>query len=103
MNAPKTGPTFKARYGAVSVTCWENKFTVQGKEIVNFNVKVSRSYKDRDNKWVETSGLRQNDLPKAIEGLKDAYRWLCRSDKENRVKSDSQQPDDDRDLAESFL
>ena len=79
-NAPKAknAPAHKERLGAVSVVAWENTMNVQGREVTTFNVKLSRSYKDRNNNWAESDSLRMNDIPKAIEALREMYLWLCR-------------------------
>lgn len=57
-------PTLKYRTGAVDITVFENKVKKDGKDIVIPSISMSRSYKDKDDKWQHTTTFRTNDLPK---------------------------------------
>lgn len=89
-NAPKAGPKYKIRFGAINATIWENKFNYKGKDIVNYSVNLSRSYKDKDGNWKETGSLKTNDLPKAIKALDEAYLWLLKGGKEEETTQEGQ-------------
>jgi len=76
-------PKFKERAGAISATVWENtQKDKDGKEYTNISVDLSRSYKDKDNTWKNTSSMRERDLPKAILVLQKAFERLSLSNED---------------------
>ena len=59
MSETKKQPIEKFKFGTCEVALWE-----QESENGNFlTASVSRSYKDKDDKWQNTSSFRINDLP----------------------------------------
>lgn len=79
----KKGPAFKSRKGNIEANVWENtkdgkngeKFTVQ-------TVKVHKNYND-GKEWKTTDTLGVNEVPKAIEALKECYNHMLTSKKDN--------------------
>ncbi len=65
---------FKA--GAISATIWENTNKVKGKDVTFQTVAISRSYKDKEEKWQTTSSFRISDLPKVELVARKAYQYL---------------------------
>ena len=66
-------PDKKFKAGGITATVWKG---VSPKGAVYFNVQISRSYKDKDNNWKNTSSLRENDVPKAMVLLQKAYEYV---------------------------
>jgi hypothetical protein len=70
-------PEKKFRAGAVSATVWLNKGKDKdGKEVEFRTVSVSRTYKDKNDEWQNTSTMRVNDLPKLGVVTSKAYEYL---------------------------
>lgn len=65
----KKPPVARVKRGGVEVAVWEN----QGKSGGTFHTfSLQRTYKQGE-EFKHTSALRVNDLPKAIEALREAY------------------------------
>jgi hypothetical protein len=62
------GPVYKIKVGGITVDVWENK----GEHSTFNTFSMQRSYK-KDDKWENTTSLREGDLPKAILALQKAY------------------------------
>lgn len=70
----KKQPVKRFSCGGVSASVWENDLPGGGKVA---SVSVQRVYKDKATKEFKYTGsLKANDLPKAIQALGDAYRFL---------------------------
>ncbi len=65
-------PEKKFKAGAVTATVWQN----QNDKGTYASVRLAKTYKDRDNKWKESTTFQLNDLPKAMLVLEEAYRYL---------------------------
>lgn len=69
--AEKKRPVKSFSYGGVDVALWDF-----GKGL---SVTLQRTYKDsKTGEFKHTGFLNESDIPKAIEGLRDAYRHLTR-------------------------
>lgn len=68
-------PEHKVHYGRVDVAAWRRQ-AEDGRAWYSFT--VSRSYKDRDDKWQRTASLDEEDLLPAAKALDEAYEWAQR-------------------------
>ena len=66
-------PERKFRAGSVTATVWKG---VSQTGSAYYNVQISKSYKDKDNNWKNTSSFRENDVPKAMVVLQKAYEFV---------------------------
>ena len=66
-------PEHKVHYGRVDVAVWRRQ-AEDGRAWYSFT--VSRSYKDRDDKWQRTSSLDEEDMLPAARALERAYDWV---------------------------
>ena len=66
-------PAAKFRIGYVSVTVWKNDGY--------YNVDLSRSYKDKNDEWQETSQLGHGDLLNAAQLLRRAEDFIAKAAK----------------------
>jgi hypothetical protein len=83
MQTGKNLPEKKFRAGAVSATVWSNHGQNQKGEENTYNtISIERSYKDKNDKWQNTSSLRVNDLPRASLLLSKAYEYLVTQNRE---------------------
>ena len=67
------GPVKKVKVGAIEVAVWENS-SKDGKKF--FTTTMDRSYKMGE-EWKKTGSLRNEDLPKAILALQEAYHFVA--------------------------
>lgn len=67
------------KVGAVTVTVFINQ-TQKGNIRT---VALQRGYKTREGEWRNTTGLGVNDIPKAVEALQQAYRYMVSNDVRN--------------------
>src|SRR5262245_39955496 len=65
-------PEHKVHYGRVDVAVWRRQ-AADGRPWYSFT--VSRSYKDRDDRWQRTASLDEEDLLPAARALGRAYDW----------------------------
>lgn len=65
-------PIKSVKIGGIEVAIWEN-FSRDGKKF--FTTTLERNYKDGED-WKKTNSLRNNDLPKAILALQEAYHFV---------------------------
>ena len=65
-------PEYKVHYGRVDVAVWRRQAD-DGRAWYSFT--VSRSYKDRDDRWQRTASLDEEDLLPAARALERAYDW----------------------------
>ena len=65
-------PVHTVRFGAVKAAVWENQ-TQHGPM---FNVTVSRSYKDENGDWQESSSFGTDDLLTLAKALDQAHSWI---------------------------
>src|SRR5690606_29747960 len=67
-----TAPEHKVHYGRVDVAV-RRRQADDGRTWYSFT--VSRSYKDRDDRWQRTTSLDEEDLLPAAKALERAYDW----------------------------
>ncbi len=65
-------PVHTIRFGAVKAAVWENQ-TQHGPM---FNVTVTRSYRDDDGDWQESSSFGESDLLLLAKALDQAHSWI---------------------------
>jgi hypothetical protein len=70
---PGQAPEHKVHYGRVDVAVWRRQAD-DGRAWYGFT--VSRSYKDRDDRWQRTTALDEEDLLPAAKALERAYDWV---------------------------
>jgi hypothetical protein len=71
-------PIHKEKIGGVEVAVWENAGE-KGNTFLTFSA-PQRSYKDKNDKWQQTTSMRQNDVPKAIAALQRAWEKSLEKD-----------------------
>jgi hypothetical protein len=71
---PNNKPAKKIRIGYVTATIWDNDG--------HYNTVVTRSYKDKDDKWQEGDQLNAGDLLNAAKALERAEEWIASQAKE---------------------
>lgn len=71
-NAAKTRPVHVVRFGSVKAAIWLNQ-TSAGPM---YNVTMSRSYKDSEDQWQESSSFGMDDLLPLAKALDDAHSWI---------------------------
>ena len=70
-------PCKQFRSGTLNVSLWDNLVkNKQGKEFNAITMNIQRSYKDKEDKWQQTTGLRLQDLPRVILLLQEAQKFL---------------------------
>ena len=85
-------PTTTLRDGALKATAWRNS----GSKGDYFTVRLSRSYRDDNDKWHDSDRFRRNELLAAAHLLTRAYDELVKLAAEARVDTASNTPDDGR-------
>ena len=77
-------PEKKFKAGSVAATVWQN----EGKNGKYAMVKLSRTYRDKENNWKETNSFREADIPKAKLVLGKAYEHLQFNSPEQEQSAD---------------
>jgi hypothetical protein len=77
----KRGPIHRFRYhvpdGMLSVSVFDKVIERNAEEQVLYSVSVQRSYySEKERKWLWTGYLRDGDVPVALVGLQEAYRFI---------------------------
>ncbi len=65
-------PVKSVKLGGIEVAVWENS-SKEGNKF--FTTTIERNYKDGE-AWKKTNSLRNDDLPKAILALQEAYHFV---------------------------
>jgi hypothetical protein len=65
-------PVKSLKVGSVEVAVWENS-SKEGRKF--YTTTLDRNYKAGE-EWKKTGSLRDNDLPKAILALQEAYHFV---------------------------
>lgn len=68
----KKQPEIKLKAWPITATLWENNSDLGKYE----SVQITRSYKDKDDNWMNTQSLRESDIPKTIFLLNKIYDYL---------------------------
>jgi len=69
-------PVNKIRVGNCTATIWENKKTIDGKEVIFNSVSIDKNYKDKDDQWKTTNSLGKEDIPKMVLALTKAFEFV---------------------------
>ena len=70
-------PEKKFRAGSISATVWLNHGQSKNGETTQFRtISLQRGYKDKEDKWQNTTSMRINDLPRAALVLTKAFEYL---------------------------
>ena len=72
----KNKPICTIRTGNISGAVFKNVVKVDGKEREFASIKLVKVYKDKDDKWCETSNFNLSDLPKLTLVAETIYRKL---------------------------
>lgn len=80
----KKQPDMKLKAWPITATVWENESELGEYE----SVQITRSYKDKEDNWMNTQSLRESDIPKTIFLLNKIYDYLLvkKADKNNLKK-----------------
>lgn len=68
-------PVKKFRVGQITAAVWQNQR--DNGEGVYHNVKLQKSYKDKDGNWQHTDNFVGDDILKASVALRSAYEWIA--------------------------
>ena len=82
----KNAPEKRFRAGAVSATVWLNEGKSEKGDSSKWRtISLQRSYKDKEEKWQNTSNMRINDLPRATLVLQRAYEYLVSTESNDEI------------------
>ena len=66
------------RAGTVSAAIWKKETTQDGRNVVQFSVRVQKRYKDADTgEWKNTDYFFPEDLPRLELVAREAYRYVA--------------------------
>ena len=68
---PSRAPDHKIRYGRVEVAVWKRLTEDQAR----YSFSVTRSYKDKSDRWQRSTNLDEEDALPAAKALEEAYTW----------------------------
>ena len=71
-------PVHKERLAFVEAAVWENEVGTEGK--TRFHVTLSKSYKDGEGKWHQTTSLHRDDLLAAAYALMKCYDFITEAE-----------------------
>ena len=85
MDENKKTPLLTFKAWPITATLWDNE-----SEFGVFpSIQISRSYKDKNDNWMNTQSLRETDLPKTILLLNKVYDFvLSRKNTRNNIKGE---------------
>ena len=69
-------PVHTVRYGTIQAAIWRNVVDSGNASRAMYNVTFSRSYKDGQNKWKESSSFGADDLLVLAKAANDAHTWI---------------------------
>lgn len=72
------GPTHTIRYGVVRAAIWRNVVDNGNASRPMYNVTFSRSYKDGDNNWKDSTSFSADDLLLLAKVADEAHTWIAR-------------------------
>ena len=79
----KKTPIKKVRYGGICVSIWrDEQIGRQGQRFSIDSAVLDRSYKDEQGQWQRTHSLKANDIFKAIEALREAFRYMTKGEED---------------------
>jgi hypothetical protein len=67
-------PVFTVRHRVIKAAVWKNAY----EDSFLFNTTITRSYKDDNDKWHESSSFGFDDLPIVCELLRTCYGYILR-------------------------
>ena len=69
--------------GGIKAAIWRNEVQQNGRTVVQYSIKVQRSYKDKTTgEWKTTDYFRPQDLPRLILAAQEAFRFVSLDDEE---------------------
>ncbi|TAL57814.1 MAG: hypothetical protein EPN86_01295 [Nanoarchaeota archaeon] len=86
----KQTPEKKFKAGAISATVWKN----DGQKGSYKSVQLTRSFRDKAEKWKTTSSFRVTDLPKVALVANKAYEYLVINDGKQADSHDVEEIED---------
>lgn len=88
MTQPAKPPIKEFRVGNVKLPIWKNEITRNGQTVVQYSIKPSRSYRDKQTgEWKTTEHFFTNDLPKLILATQKAYEFCALKESEDLDQS----------------
>lgn len=81
--SPSTGrssnrPVHTIRYGTIRAAIWRNVVDLGNASRELYNVTFSRSYKDSDDQWNDSSSFALDDLLVLAKAADEAHTWIMR-------------------------
>jgi hypothetical protein len=71
-------PAYTIRYGAVRAAIWRNVVDNGNASRPMYGVTFSRSYKDNDNNWKDSTSFGADDLLLVAKAADEAHTWIAR-------------------------
>jgi hypothetical protein len=81
--AEKRRPVFEARYGRLRASVWRQ----ESEKGPWFNVTLSRSYKDDDGNWQNSSSFGTRDLLEVAKLCNEVHTWIYRELAKDRAQN----------------
>jgi len=71
-------PVHTVRYGTIQAAIWRNMVDDGSASRPMYGVTFSRSYKDGQNNWKDSSNFGIDDLMLVAKAADEAHTWICR-------------------------
>lgn len=82
---PPSRPVHAVRYGAIRAAIWRNIVDNGNASRPMYNVTFSRSYKDGQSIWKDSTSFGVDDLLLLAKAADEAHTWIC----QQRGRSDA--------------
>ena len=69
-------PIQEFRAGGVKAAIWKREVQKDNRTVVEYSVKITRSYRDKQNEWHESDTYFPHDIPKLILVAQKAYEFV---------------------------
>lgn len=76
-NGETNRPVHTVRYGLIKAAVWRNIVDMGGSSRPMYNVTLTRSYRDGEDNWKDTTSLGQEDLLVAAKALNEAHSFIA--------------------------
>ena len=85
---PSNRPVHTIRYGTIRAAVWRNVVDLGAASREMYGVTFSRSYRDGDNQWKDSTSFGIDDLLVLAKVADEAHTWIARqkSDDANRAQ-----------------
>jgi hypothetical protein len=84
---PSNRPVHTVRYGTIRAAVWRNIADNGNAGRPIYNVTFSRSYKDGENNWKDSTSFGADDLLVLAKAADEAHTWICRQRGQSDARS----------------